>query len=476
MMTPLFRSAVTSIICLSSSFAFAYAPIEHLPQGSRVSIAIEPLNGEKPFLTTSNRDQFFPPASTLKVVTALAAKLALGDEFQFKTRLESNQHDVVIRFSGDPTLTRQDLKQLLTLARQQGITTIKGDLWLDNSAFNGYERAVGWPWDITGVCYSAPSSAITLDENCVQASIYANKDGSTRAYTPEHFPIYLSTTAKTISKQRYEETHCDLELLTTPENHYQLSGCLVERSKPLPLKFAVQNPTLYTQRTVHALLNQLNIKLVGDVRVGTPEISHLKPIATHYSAKLPELLTVMLQKSDNLIADNVTKAIGQHHFNLPGSYNTGTEAIKQVIGEKTGINIERNTIVDGSGLSRNNRFTSADMTALLRYIWQHDEQLGLIALMPTAGKNGTLKYRSSMRNEPIKGQLVAKSGSVYGSYNMAGFGLNKQGQPTTLFVQYVADYLPTKKDNDTPTVAPITQFEQQFYEDVLRYSQASPRK
>ncbi|KII77627.1 D-alanyl-D-alanine carboxypeptidase [Vibrio renipiscarius] len=475
-MTPLFRSAVTSIICLSSSFAFAYAPIEHLPQGSRVSIAIEPLNGKKPFLTTSNRDQFFPPASTLKVVTALAAKLALGDEFQFKTRLESNQHDVVIRFSGDPTLTRQDLKQLLTLARQQGITTIKGDLWLDNSAFNGYERAIGWPWDITGVCYSAPSSAITLDENCVQASIYANKDGSTRAYTPEHFPIYLSTTAKTISKQRYEETHCDLELLTTPENHYQLSGCLVERSKPLPLKFAVQNPTLYTQRTVHALLNQLNIKLVGDVRVGTPEISNLKPIATHYSAKLPELLTVMLQKSDNLIADNVTKAIGQHHFNLPGSYNTGTEAIKQVIGEKTGINIERNTIVDGSGLSRNNRFTSADMTALLRYIWQHDEQLGLIALMPTAGKNGTLKYRSSMRNEPIKGQLVAKSGSVYGSYNMAGFGLNKQGQATTLFVQYVADYLPTKKDNDTPTVAPITQFEQQFYEDVLKYSQASPRK
>ena len=470
------RTTLASFITLFSTFSLAYAPLDHLPQGSRVSIAIEPLNSNQPYLTTSNRDQFFPPASTLKVVTALAAKLALGDEFQFKTQLEANQRDMVIRFSGDPTLTSQDLKQLLTLARQQGITTIKGDLWLDNSAFNGYERAVGWPWDITGVCYSAPSSAITLDENCVQASIYANKDGSTRAYTPEHFPIYLSTTAKTISKQRYEETHCDLELITTPDNHYQLSGCLVERSKPLPLKFAVQNPSLYTQRTVHTLLNQLNIKLIGNVKVGSPEISNLKPIATHYSAKLPELLTVMLRKSDNLIADNVTKAIGQHYFSLPGSYNTGTEAIKQVISEKTDINIERNKIVDGSGLSRNNRFTSADMTALLRYIWQHDDQLGLIALMPSAGTNGTLKYRSSMRNDPIKGQLIAKSGSVYGSYNMAGFGLNKQGQPTTLFVQYVADYLPTKRDNDTPTVAPITQFEQLFYQDVLKYSQASPKK
>ena len=116
------------------------------------------------------------------------------------------------------------------------------------------------------------------------------------------------------------------------------------------------------------------------------------------------------------------------------------------------------------------------MANILRYIWQHDDKLGLIALMPTAGENGTLKYRTSMRNSPIKGQLVAKSGSLYGSYNMAGFGLNQQGQPTTLFIQYVADYLPMKKNDDKPVIAPISQFEQLFYQDVVKYSQASPKK
>ncbi|GAK83613.1 D-alanyl-D-alanine carboxypeptidase [Vibrio ponticus] len=217
----LLLAGIASMISLQSH---AYAPLDYLPQGSRVAIAIEPLNSDTPYLTTSNREQFFPPASTLKIVTALAAKLALGDEFQFKTQLQTNQRDWLVSFSGDPTLTRADLKQLLLQAKQQGMTHIRGDLWLDNSAFTGYERAIGWPWDIIGVCYSAPSSAISLDENCVNASIYTNKDGSTRVYAPEHFPIYVSSSAKAVSKQQQETSRCDLELQVSPDNHYQLQA------------------------------------------------------------------------------------------------------------------------------------------------------------------------------------------------------------------------------------------------------------
>jgi len=470
------RVLLSASALLCSAQAFAYAPLDHLPTGSRVAISIEPLQDTTPYLTTSNRDQFFPPASTLKVVTALAAKLQLGDGFHFTTKIETNRQDAVIRFSGDPTLTSEDLKQLLLSAKQQGLQEIKGDLWLDGSAFTGYERAVGWPWDIVGVCYSAPSAAISLDENCVQASIYSQKNGATRVYTPEHFPIYVSSSAKTVSKEYYEENNCGLELLTTPDNHYQLQGCLVERKKPLPLKFAVQNPTLYTQRTLHSTLNQVGIKLRGDIRIGQPNTGPYRQIARHDSAKLPELLSVMLRKSDNLIADNLAKTIGAQYFNQAGSYNNGTEAIKQLLLEKANIDLAHAKIVDGSGLSRNNLFTSQDMASVLRFIWKNDATLNLIALMPTSGENGTLKYRRSMRNDPVKGQLIAKSGSVYGSKNMAGYGLDSHGNPTTIFVQYVADYHPVKRDDDKPTIAPITQFEQLFYLDVLKYSQANPKK
>lgn len=176
--------------------------------------------------------QLFPPASTLKVVTALAAKLELGDSFRFETRVIQNQQDWVIQFSGDPLLTNKDLSDMLSQIKAKGIKQVDGDIWLDNSIFSGYERAVGWPWDILGVCYSAPASAITLDNNCVQASIYANNDGSTRVFVPEHQPIYVETQAKTVTKVEKESSQCSLELTTADDNHFKINGCLVSVISP----------------------------------------------------------------------------------------------------------------------------------------------------------------------------------------------------------------------------------------------------
>lgn len=469
--------SLTSILSLLfSSSVLAYAPLNQLPQGSRVAIKVQSLDADTNYATTDNQNQLFPPASTLKLVTALAAKLELGDDFSYQTSIEQVGKDIVIRFSGDPTLTNKDLQQLLSAMRQKGIKQIEGDIWLDNTAFTGYDRAVGWPWDILGVCYSAPASAITLDDNCVQASIYTQENGQTRVHVPEHQPIYVTTQAKSVSKLEQESSQCDLELLSSPDNHYQLQGCLQNRSKPLPLKFAVQDPSLYTQRVLNSLLSKLDITLAGQIKVGAPTKSG-KTLAIHHSEKLPALLETMLKKSDNLIADNLTKTLGAHFFIQPGSFGNGTMAIKQILFSHTGIDLEHTPLADGSGLSRNNRFTSQNMAAVLRYIWKHDQQLKLIELMPTSGTNGTLKYRRSMRKDPIKGNLIAKSGSLYGSSNMAGFGVDKSGKPTTLFVQFVADYHPPKtKSNDTPTVAPITQFETLFYKDVVKFSQAMPKK
>ncbi|MDW3170786.1 D-alanyl-D-alanine carboxypeptidase, partial [Vibrio sp. Y184] len=151
--------------------SYAYPHQEVLPEGTRISLVAEKLNESSTLDGIRPTDQLFPPASTLKIVTALAAKLELGDSFAFRTKLETSSSDAVIYFVGDPTLQTQDLKALLSLAKKNGLTRINGDLWLDNSAFTGYDRAVGWPWDILGVCYSAPASSITLNNNCVQASI-----------------------------------------------------------------------------------------------------------------------------------------------------------------------------------------------------------------------------------------------------------------------------------------------------------------
>ncbi|MEZ8492645.1 serine-type D-Ala-D-Ala carboxypeptidase [Vibrio splendidus] len=451
--------------------AFAYPPLDKLPDGSSTSVILESLRGDSNKMN-SNSDGFYPPASTLKLVTALAAKLELGDDFHYTTSIARSGNDSIISFSGDPTLQREQLKSLLGQYAKSQSRTIKGNLYLDNSTFTGYQRAVGWPWDILGVCYSAPSSAMTLDSNCAQASIYTKDNGSTRVYIPAHYPIDVTTTAATVTRSGQKATQCDLELITTPDNAYKLSGCLVERKKPLPLKFAIQNPELYTYQVVTSLLEELKIQVKGDVIVGKKaKANKTRLVASHHSEKLPELLDTMLKKSDNLIADNLTKTLGATFYVQPGSFNNGTEAIKQILLTKANIDLSKAQLVDGSGLSRNNRMRSQTMAQVLRYIWENDQQLNLVGAMPTSGTDGTLKYRQSMRKAPIQGNIIAKSGSLYGSYNMAGFGLDKAGKPNSLFVQFVRDYFPEEQDPDKPVEAPITQFERAFYKDVVEFSQ-----
>ncbi|WP_435247694.1 serine-type D-Ala-D-Ala carboxypeptidase [Vibrio sp. nBUS_14] len=462
-------------ISVFSLNAFAYAPLDKLPDGSSTSLILESLSG-RPNKMNTNSDGFYPPASTLKLVTALAAKLELGDNFYYTTSITRSGSDSIISFSGDPTLQREQLANLLVQYATSQSKTIKGNLYLDNSAYTGYQRAVGWPWDILGVCYSAPSSAMTLDSNCAQASIYTKDNGTTRVYIPAHYSIDVTTTAATVTRSGQKATQCDLELITTPDNAYKLSGCLVERKKPLPLKFAIQNPELYTYQVVTSLLKELKIQVNGDVIVGKKSKANKTTlVASHYSEKLPELLDTMLKKSDNLIADNLTKTLGATFYVQPGSFNNGTEAIKQILLTKANIDLSKAQLVDGSGLSRNNRMRSQTMAKVLRYIWENDSQLNLIEAMPTSGTDGTLKYRQSMRKAPIQGNIIAKSGSLYGSYNMAGFGLDKSGNPNSIFVQFVRDYFPDKPDPDKPVEAPITQFERAFYTDVVEFSQTQSK-
>ncbi|WP_333913064.1 serine-type D-Ala-D-Ala carboxypeptidase [Vibrio coralliirubri] len=455
--------------------AFAYPPLDKLPDGSSTSVILESLKGDSNKMN-SNSDSFYPPASTLKLVTALAAKLELGDDFHYTTSIVRSGNDSIILFSGDPTLQREQLKSLLAQYAKSQSRTIKGNLYLDNSTFTGYQRAVGWPWDILGVCYSAPSSAMTLDSNCAQASIYTKDNGSTRVYIPAHYPIDVTTTAATVTRSGQKATQCDLELITTPDNAYKLSGCLVERKKPLPLKFAIQNPELYTYQVVTSLLKELKIEVKGDVIISKKaKADKTTLVASHNSEKLPELLDIMLKKSDNLIADNLTKTLGATFYVQPGSFNNGTEAIKQILLTKANIDLSKAQLVDGSGLSRNNRMRSQTMAQVLRYIWENDQQLNLIDAMPISGTDGTLKYRQSMRKEPIQGNIIAKSGSLYGSYNMAGYGLDKAGKPNSLFVQFVRDYFPEEQDPDKPVEALITQFERAFYKDVVEFSQTQSK-
>ncbi|CAM2849118.1 serine-type D-Ala-D-Ala carboxypeptidase [Vibrio rarus] len=453
------RAFILLLTCVTFiASASIITPYEILPQGHLSSVIV---THDSEVKVSTNAQQLFPPASTLKLITALAAKLHWKNGHQFSTQLFKQGSDYSLRFSGDPSLKRSDLEVLLSELKGH---TIAGNLYLDGSLFTGYDRGVGWPWDVLGVCYAAPASALTLDGNCVQASISTLKDGTTSVFVPKHQPIIVKNQVKTVSKEEKERSYCNLDLVTSPNNSYTLSGCLTYRNTPLPLKFAVQSPSLYLKKNVADILKRQGTKVQGKIMLGQTDQQAVL-LAQHHSAPLNQLLEFMLHKSDNLYADNITKQLGADLYGKKGSFKSGTSAITEILLKQTGIDLSNGILEDGSGLSRNNRISPHTMMDVLQYIKDHDKQLHLISLLATSGVDGTLKHRPSMRISPIKGQIKAKSGSLFGSHNMVGYVYDKQGNIQYTFVQYVTNYHPksTKKGAEPA----ITRFEKAFYQSMI---------
>lgn len=452
-------------LLLSQPALASFSPqpaIGQLPSGHDAAlIVIDPTTGN--VLYSQRENQLQAPASTQKLITALAAKLYLGDSFRFTTDLEVDQQDIIIRFNGDPTLSRQQLATLLAQLKKHKRATIKGNIILNGSVFSGYERAPGWPWDILGVCYSAPSSSISLEHNCVQGALYSNKalGQTTRANVPAHQPISVTSDALIVSKEQQKARYCDLTLSAAPGNNYRISGCLQQRKQPLPLNFAVQDTVDYTAAVIRNELRRAGIRFDGEI-VRDDKASG-KRIARHTSKPLNELLNTMVKESDNLIADNLTKTMGQRYFNQPGTFNNGVAAIKAILSEKADIDLSKAVLVDGSGLSRNNRLTASQMMEVVTYLYLHDKQLNLLTTLPISGQSGTLRYRQSIRHQPLQGSITAKSGSLFGTFNLAGVIKAKSGQEL-LFVQFVTNYHPQEPAEDAPKIdPPITQFERALY-------------
>ncbi|VEC49009.1 D-alanyl-D-alanine carboxypeptidase [Klebsiella aerogenes] len=61
------------------------------------------------------------------------------------------------------------------------------------------------------------------------------------------------------------------------------------------------------------------------------------------------------------------------------------------------------------------------MMQVLQYIAQHDTELNFISMLPLAGHDGSLQYRAGLHQAGVDGKVSAKTGSLQGVYNLAGF-------------------------------------------------------
>lgn len=440
--------------------------IANLPEGASTAVIAKNIDQNK-IVADYNGSTFMLPASTQKVFTAVAAKLVLGDEFKFDTALLTNgkiqngdlDGNLIVRFTGDPDLTSGQLYDLLSELKKQGVNKINGDLVLDTSVFSSHDRGLGWIWNDLTMCFNSPPSAANIDNNCFYAELDANQaPGETvKINVPAQFPIQVF--GQVYIADSNEAPYCQLDVVVHDNNRYQVKGCLARQTKPFGLSFAVQDPDAYAAAIIQRQLKRLGIEFNGKV-LQPQKMQQGQLLVQHFSKPLPDLLKKMMKKSDNQIADSLFRAVAYHYYKRPASFQLGTLAVKSIL-QKQGIKFGNSILADGSGLSRHNLVAPKTMLSVLEYIARNEDKLHLMETFPIAGVDGTISGRGGLINPPLVKNVIAKTGSLKGVYNLAGFMNNVRGEKVA-FVQFINGYSTGELESKTKR-GPLVQFESALY-------------
>ncbi|MDA7747108.1 D-alanyl-D-alanine carboxypeptidase/D-alanyl-D-alanine-endopeptidase, partial [Psychromonas sp.] len=452
------------IYCLLVTHFFCTAAIAQqwqdlhsfLPKGAQVSYLVIDAK-EQSTIASFHEQTLRTPASVQKLLTATTAKLYLGADYRYQTSIQGNSNlitdgeyegNLTLYFSGDPSLTRNNIRKMLLELKLLGVRKVTGNFILNKSHFNGYQWSDGQAWNDLGVCYTAPSSAIIINKNCVLGNLSLKHEGAKKAtlYIPDYEPINITSDVSVVTIKQREERFCALEVTRNSQNKYHLWGCIVPRQRYFPLAFAVNDPGLYAQNIIADELESAGIQLTGQVKVdslivpvnGSGQLKDgSETLVLHQSEPLDVLLQEMMKESDNLIADSLFKTVGARYFQQPGNFRNGAIAMKAIL-KANGIDLENAYIADGSGLSRHNLMSAELFMSVLQFAYRQNSTLDLLRSFSIAGVDGTLQYHKGVNTQKLKGKVIAKTGSLKGVVNM--LGLVKSDDGDKLFVLMINGY------------------------------------
>ncbi|HUQ55449.1 D-alanyl-D-alanine carboxypeptidase/D-alanyl-D-alanine endopeptidase [Lentzea sp.] len=391
--------------------------------GADVGLVVRDANtGDVVYTRTSSRRQ--QVASNMKLLTTTAALELLGPDFKWRTELLSTgtrngstlQGDLVLRGTGDPTMSRTRYAALATELKNSGVTKISGSLVLDGTAFDAQPYGSGWAWDDEPFAYSAETSALTLSPDAKFSAgtvLVRVKPGAAAGAPviataePANDVVHVVSSATTGSGGvSVEREH--------GSNIIRVSGSTNVETVALA---SVKDPTALVSSVFRNALRENGIEFTGDVRRAAAPAG-AAVLASDQSQTLGQLITPLLKDSNNMLAEVLVKTAGK-------SFSNG---VNQLSAKWSGLGVDPNgvEVFDGSGMSRLDQFSPDALASILIKAKTKPWFSAWQASLPVAGVDGTLVNR--MRNTPAAGNVKAKTGSLSGVSALSGYVRTQAGR------------------------------------------------
>jgi len=208
-------------------------------------------------------------------------------------------------------------------------------------------------------------------------------------------------------------------------------------------------PAAYAARQLWGALKADGVIIDGSSGAATTPAGAVQ-LAQAPSPTIAQLLALMLPPSDNFFAETLVKDLGARYGGA-GTTAAGAAVVSRTIAQLLGIHPH---VVDGSGLSEEDRTSPYQVADLLVQLASTPIGQVLRESMAVAGRTGTLELR--MRDTGAEGRCQGKTGTLTGVSNLVGYCQASDGH--TLAFAIFTDGIPveaahTFQDNMAITVA-----------------------
>lgn len=182
---------------------------------------------------------------------------------------------------------------------------------------------------------------------------------------------------------------------------------------------SVENPSsVFISRLKSALAKEMISIDEKDLGIGKRT-----QIFDHVSPPIDEIMRSCMMRSDNMFAEAMLRTYGK----LEGKDGSTPSAANReyAFWVERKMPMEGVEIIDGSGLSRQNRVTAEFMNGILT---QMSGDATYASFFPLAGQEGTLK--KFLAETPLDSYIAMKTGSMKGIQCYAGYKLDEDYVPT----------------------------------------------
>ena len=382
------------------------------------------------------------PASNTKLVTSAAALDRLGPGFFFETEILARgelddgtlRGELAIVGGGDPNISGREhfgdsygaFRLWIEALREAGVERLAGDLFLVHGLYDDERIHPDWPRDQLTRWYEAPVDALSFNDNCVLVKVRPN-GGPGRPAEVEvvpDLPIFdVESTAVTAGRR--DKPWLRIDRKSGAESHVlTAAGRISPRTDSVDKWVTVTDPPRYFGAALRAALIEEGIVHLGETKP-VEEIPGDGWRRLHvHRTDLLTVLEIVNKRSQNFYSESVLKLLGARLCG-DGSWNGGIRAVEEFLAEvdvKSGYNL-----ADGSGMSRQNRFTPRHLTTLLRHMYHHPHGAEYLRTLPYSGERD-LKWEDRLASPPYLGNVMAKTGYLNGVSTLSGYVKARSGK------------------------------------------------